>query len=169
MQSSNKTNIVWFGSNGETDGTKDILVPENSDIQYFCINITYNATINLVIKPMLRLSSIKDNTYVPYAMTNKELTDKLTIINEWNLNSSDWQSNSDSATNTDYPYIYQISTTKYSFYDIPIWDLSGVGTLPTSTERENIDFILEAIFSDTGIILYAKDLPTVNLKLRVKG
>lgn len=32
---------------------------------------------NLVFAPMLRLASDPDNTYVPYAMTNKELTDSL--------------------------------------------------------------------------------------------
>lgn len=30
---------------------------------------------NLTFKPMLRLASIEDNTYVPYAKTNKQLTD----------------------------------------------------------------------------------------------
>jgi hypothetical protein len=40
------------------------------------INIIKNVTIsNLVFKPMIRPASIADNTYVPYAMTNKELTD----------------------------------------------------------------------------------------------
>ena len=28
----------------------------------------------LVFKPMIRLADISDNTYVPYAMTNQELT-----------------------------------------------------------------------------------------------
>lgn len=36
----------------------------------------------LVFKPMLRPASIKDNTYVPYAMTNKELTDNTLKLSE---------------------------------------------------------------------------------------
>lgn len=32
---------------------------------------------NVIIKPMIRLASIKDDTYVPYAKTNKEITDEL--------------------------------------------------------------------------------------------
>lgn len=32
---------------------------------------------NLVFYPMLRLASIKDDTYAPYAMTNRELTNKV--------------------------------------------------------------------------------------------
>ena len=35
------------------------------------------ATISNTFKPMLRYATIKDDTYVPYAMTNKELTEKV--------------------------------------------------------------------------------------------
>lgn len=34
---------------------------------------------NLVFAPMLRLASDPDDTYVPYAMTNRELTDMMTV------------------------------------------------------------------------------------------
>lgn len=37
---------------------------------------------NVTFYPMLRLASIADNTYVPYAMTNKELTDKYNITTQ---------------------------------------------------------------------------------------
>lgn len=33
---------------------------------------------NAIVKPMIRLASISDDTYVPYAMTNRELTDDAT-------------------------------------------------------------------------------------------
>lgn len=35
------------------------------------------ATISNTFKPMLRYAAIEDDTYVPYAMTNKELTEKV--------------------------------------------------------------------------------------------
>lgn len=35
------------------------------------------ATISNTFKPMLRYATIKDDTYVPHAMTNKELTEKV--------------------------------------------------------------------------------------------
>lgn len=35
------------------------------------------ATISNTFKPMLRYAAIKDDTYVPYVMTNKELTEKV--------------------------------------------------------------------------------------------
>lgn len=36
-----------------------------------------NTVSNLVVKPMIRLASDPDSTYQPYAMTNKDLTDKI--------------------------------------------------------------------------------------------
>lgn len=51
----------------------------------------------------------------------------------------------------------------------PIWQMSGAGTLPTGSERENIDMILEAVFDEDGITLYATDEPSVDLELQVKG
>lgn len=44
----------------------------------FGVAIKSNATISNTFKPMLRYAAIKDDTYVPYAMTNRELTEKVT-------------------------------------------------------------------------------------------
>ena len=41
------------------------------------VAIKSNATISNTFKPMLRYAAIKDDTYVPYAMTNRELTEKV--------------------------------------------------------------------------------------------
>lgn len=41
------------------------------------VAIRSNATISNTFKPMLRYAAIKDDTYVPYAMTNRELTEKV--------------------------------------------------------------------------------------------
>lgn len=41
------------------------------------LGIKSNATISNTFKPMLRYAAIKDDTYVPYAMTNRELTEKV--------------------------------------------------------------------------------------------
>lgn len=43
----------------------------------FGIVISPNVTISNTFKPMLRYAAIKDDTYVPYAMTNRELTEKV--------------------------------------------------------------------------------------------
>lgn len=41
------------------------------------VAIKSNPTISNTFKPMLRYAAIKDDTYVPYAMTNRELTEKV--------------------------------------------------------------------------------------------
>lgn len=48
----------------------------NTGLWRVVIWITAQSVVNnLVFKPMLRLASIQDDTYVPYSMTNRELTD----------------------------------------------------------------------------------------------
>lgn len=52
---------------------------ENAQIQ-LSVFIPSGATVsNLVFKPMIRLASDSDDTYAPYAMTNKELTERVQI------------------------------------------------------------------------------------------
>ena len=41
--------------------------------------------------------------------------------------------------------------------------------IPTLAEQEEIGYIIEAVFSSSGITLYAIDEPTVALVLEVKG
>lgn len=58
---------------GETE--KEILVPLDFDTVTFKSIIESGGIVsNLIVYPMIRLASIADNTYVPYAMTNRELT-----------------------------------------------------------------------------------------------
>lgn len=54
-----------------SDGTLGIIVLIRK-------NVNTALTTPLIIKPMIRLASIQDDTYVPYAKTNKELTDAFT-------------------------------------------------------------------------------------------
>ena len=73
---------------GYVGGTETQIAYVNKDVVIdFTATSTYSSyviQVNLVngnsyegitLKPMLRLASDPDNTYVPYAMTNKELTD----------------------------------------------------------------------------------------------
>lgn len=63
------------------DGTQ--FTCEYPTADYRCNIIITSGTVlnNVVFKPMLRLASDPDDTYVPYAMTNKELTDAVTLKN----------------------------------------------------------------------------------------
>ena len=53
--------------------------PTGSDIyvEVYAVSVTDNSAIDVTVYPMLRYASIKDDTYVPYAMTNRELTEKV--------------------------------------------------------------------------------------------
>ena len=86
----------------------------------------------------------------------------------FNVSVADWSANS-GATSTDYPYIAEIATTIYNNNSKPIWQMNGAGLIPTSTERDDINLVLEAIFNSTGITLYATDIPSGALVLEVKG
>lgn len=83
--------------------------------------------------------------------------------------STDWVANEDTDTNTDYPYIAEISSALYSNTSMPIWTMTGADTIPTSTESEEIAKVSAAYFTSSGITLYATEQPSVALTLVVKG
>lgn len=59
-------------------------IPQNTTfVENFVIKVNNGATVsNVTIYPMLRLASDPDDTYVPYAMTNRELTEEKLSISE---------------------------------------------------------------------------------------
>lgn len=101
--------------------------------------------------------------------TVAQALDNIEAFNTLSVAASAWQANSDASTNTDYPYVAVISSALFTAASTPIWQMNGVGTIPTATERESIDMILEAVFGASGVTLYATDQPTANLILEVKG
>lgn len=75
---------------GSVDGSGTTISERGTEIEFTWLNdlsvlapsvqivIRDNVTLNnVVFRPMIRLASIKDKTYVPYAMTNRVLTDVL--------------------------------------------------------------------------------------------
>jgi hypothetical protein len=82
----NANNIYWFLYN-VTQGKDATNILQNgqfshngTDILSFRVQIKGTGTTvnNLTFYPMLRLASDPDDTYQPYAMTNRELTEKVT-------------------------------------------------------------------------------------------
>lgn len=103
-------------------------------------------------------------------VTSNAVAVKFGDIQVFSLDKDNWIANSDSSTSTDYPYIYEIDSTLYTDDSTPLWDMLGATTvLPSEAERDVINTILECVFSSTKITLYANELPTVDLRLRVKG
>lgn len=105
--------------------------------------------------------SINGKTIVDISNQNTDRTFSVAV--------SDWIANADSTTATDYPYVAEISTAYYNASSKPIWQMNGSGAIPTSTERDDINLVLEAVFDTTGITLYATDIPSGALVLEVKG
>ena len=73
-----KNRNVWLFPSDVGDGA--ILV--NTPITDVAISIRASYTANnVVFKPMIRDARIQDDTYVPYAMTNKDITKQITAGN----------------------------------------------------------------------------------------
>lgn len=90
-------------------------------------------------------------------------------VNTFEVETTDWSANTDSSTNTDYPYVATISSALYSASSTPVWDLVGASSVITAEEKASADMVAVAIFDTTGITLYATDTPLEDLTLRVMG
>ena len=73
--------IIYIGNNKSNVNKTSITftTPNASNIyvKEYAITVTNNNPIDVSVYPMLRYAAIKDDTYVPYAMTNRELTEKV--------------------------------------------------------------------------------------------
>ena len=98
-----------------------------------------------------------------------EATDSLSEITTIIILTSDWITNTDVTTNTDYPFICTKSSTKFSNTSKPIYQILGSGTIPTIEELTEAGYISAVNFTDSGITLYATEKPLNTLTLVVKG
>lgn len=69
-KSGGTTIVTDYGNGGE------LIISEDTFVTWQIIYRSGQSSNNLTWKPMLRLASDPDDTYVPYAMTNRELTDE---------------------------------------------------------------------------------------------
>ena len=100
----------------------------------------------------------------------KDIVDNTDLIYQsFNVATTAWVANTDSSTSSDYPYIATITTNSYGDNDFPVWQLTGVGDVPTTAERVEIAKVIEAVFTSAGITLYANALVTSALVLQVAG
>ena len=90
-------------------------------------------------------------------------------LNTFNIATSDWGANSDAGTSTDYPYVAVKSSSLYNAASTPIWDIIGANGIMTEAEKTDANMIEYADFQAAGVTLYATDLPTNALVLRVRG
>lgn len=88
-QSNESETLIMIYAVDLADGGQTVLGQSNENNGEFTItedkNVAFGISadepeVDIIIYPMCRLSSIQDNTYVPYAMTNKELTENISLI-----------------------------------------------------------------------------------------
>ncbi len=96
-------------------------------------------------------------------------TNKLKEITTFNLLTTDWISNPDVSTSTDYPFICTKTSDKFTNTSRPIYQILGAGTIPTVDELTEAGYISVVNFTDSGVTLYATEKPLNTLNLVVKG
>lgn len=96
-------------------------------------------------------------------------TNSLKEITTFSILTTDWVENTDVSTSTDYPYICNKTSDKFSNTSRPIYQFVGAGTIPTVEELTEAGYISVVNFTDSGVTLYATEQPLNTLNLVVKG
>lgn len=122
------TRIGGSGTNSGVDGSVNFTIPNEADYLDFGVGILNgkSAPSGFAFYPMVRLASDLDAPYAPYAMTNLELTESVTLNNLTNNSNFDWGSDISSLSNKG-KAIYKIG----KLYWITFWfraeaDIAGV-------------------------------------------
>ena len=85
-----------ISSGTDSEDVAFVYQPNISDEYSGCyIRIDNGKTVNVDVYPMLRYASIADDTYAPYAMTNRELTETLTVSKGAPTENTDYIASSD--------------------------------------------------------------------------
>lgn len=151
---------------------KDVSISSVANKHMLKFNSTTNKWENVYAPDVINgLSSTSQNDALSanQGKVLKEMIANLSTEDTRTVEATDWASNTDSTTNTRFPYIATITTTDYPG-NVPFtWHMNGAGILPTATEQESIDMIEECVISASDIKLYATDAPTVDLILAIVG
>ena len=110
-------------------GDSPSFVADNNRVYVCYIGVMQGQTVsNLVFKPMLRPASIQDDTYVPYSMTNREMTPYVQAISNPNLLDNPWFTINQRGITTD---TRTEGTTRYT---VDRWILRGAPTITVNTD-----------------------------------
>jgi len=127
-----------------------------------------NATATTAVTTANTASTTAGNALTT-ASTALTATNSLAEINSFTILTSDWIANTDIATNTDYPFICNKNSDKFSNTSKPIYQILGSGTIPTVEELTEAGYISVVNFTESGVTLYATEKPLNTLTLVVKG
>lgn len=129
-------------------------------------NATYN---NVTIYPMIRLATDTDDTYVPYAKTNKELT-YAHKVSTLTVDTTNWIQDVTSQSGTT---LYKKQVSLNHVYANPSVDIGAASgsVLPTTAQQEAYDLV-QYVTVDTTVpclYLYASDIPTDGFYINCEG
>lgn len=98
------------GTGYNVDGENEFTMPTGvlSYALYIYPNSSTLDVSGLTIRPMLRLASIQDSTYVPYSMTNREITPYVQAISNPNLLDNPWFTVNQRGQSTYTTYVYTV-------------------------------------------------------------
>lgn len=148
-----------------------ITVPSTFVKQEIGIYVPSGTVLNnpVIISPMLRLASIIDDTYEPYAMTNRELTNshKSTVLT---VSTSGWVTDTTSQSGTTL-YKKEINLS-HVYVPCPEVAIGASGsTLPTKAQQTAYDLVQYATVdsSTNKLYLYASAVPSTQFYIKVTG
>lgn len=77
LQAKNKANGTVLGRSNGASYPATFTIATETTVTFLLYTIGGTSSMNVRVFPMCRVASITDESYVPYAMTNKQLTDKI--------------------------------------------------------------------------------------------
>lgn len=104
--------------------------------------------------------------------TNEEINNISSNLTEYTyaVAVADWETNSDVGTDTTYYTKKAVVSASGVSGNSPFqWHMDGSGLIPTESETESINMVLEAIANVNTVTLYAIDAPTVALNFVMVG
>lgn len=138
----------------------------------------YSAGENVVprwtsgVRTLAEFASKDASTLVTAGGVKEYVANKVDTLNNFLLMPDSWEDNTESMTSGLYKFVYNVSTTNYTDDSAPVWDVTGANSaymLINAIEVKEAGYLREAVFSNTGIKVYATEKPNTALNLRVKG
>ena len=155
LQAKNKANGTILGRSNGYQYPATFTISSATTVTFLVYTIGGTSSMNVRAFPMCRVASITDESYVPFAMTNKQLTDRIGNIKRKLLlntpvtpsQTSTWYYSSVITDLLDYDFVLvagKVGNGKYSI----VWDLAlGNETFSIS------DWALSSYYTDGNMII----------------
>ena len=155
LQAKNKANGTILGRSNGYEYPATFTISSATTVTFLLYTIGGTSSMNVRAYPMCRVASITDGTYVPFAMTNKQLTDRIGNIKRKLLlntpvtpsQTSRWYYSSVITDLLDYDFVLVSGKVGNGRYSI-VWDLAlGSETFSIS------DWAISSYYTDGNTII----------------